>query len=225
MRQCAICGLLLLAISALEAGEVIDRIVASVNSHTILQSDWDDELRYESFMAGRNFEASTPAERKSALERLIDQQLLEEQVRSTELSPATPDEVEKQLELLRDDYIRKGNTDSWTAALSNYGLSEAKIRSRLALELNQLRLVDARLRPSIQVDAAAIEKYYNEQFLPELRRSGAQPITLQQASGKIREILVQQKINEALASWLEALRSQAQTQIFVPNSPEPDQGR
>jgi len=223
MRQYVIFGLLLVAVPALRASEVLDRIVASVNSHTILQSDWDEELRYESFMAGRAFEASTPADRTSALDRLVDQQLLEEQVRTTELTPATSDEVEKQLQQLRDDHIRKGSADSWSAALSNYGLGESEIRARLTLELNQLRLVDARLRPSIQIDAADIEKYYKDQFLPKLRRSGAQPLSLQEAGPQIREILIQQKINEALASWLEALRSQAQIRVFVPNSPEPDQ--
>jgi len=225
MCQRAIFGLLLLAVPALQAGEVLDRIVASVNSHTILQSDWDEELRYESFMAGRIFEASTPADRTSALDRLVDQQLLEEQVRTTELTPATSDEVEKQLQRLRDDHSRNGSAASWNAALSKYGLGESEIRARLTLELNQLRLVDARLRPSIQIDAADIEKYYNDQFLPELRRSGAQPLTLQEAGPQIREILIQQKINEALASWLEALRSQAQIRIVVPNSPEPDRGQ
>ena len=31
----------------LRAGEVLDRLVATVNGHAILQSDWNDELRYE----------------------------------------------------------------------------------------------------------------------------------------------------------------------------------
>ena len=35
------------------AAEVIDRIVATVNGHIILQSDWEDALRYEAFSSGR----------------------------------------------------------------------------------------------------------------------------------------------------------------------------
>lgn len=35
------------------AGEVIDRIVATVNGHIILQSDWDQGLRYEALLSGR----------------------------------------------------------------------------------------------------------------------------------------------------------------------------
>ncbi len=32
------------------AGEVIDGVVASVNRHPILRSDWDDAVRFEAFM-------------------------------------------------------------------------------------------------------------------------------------------------------------------------------
>ena len=35
------------------AAEVIDRIVATVNGHIILLSDWEDSLRYEAFSGGR----------------------------------------------------------------------------------------------------------------------------------------------------------------------------
>src|SRR5207302_9128489 len=109
------------------------------------------------------------------------------------------------------------------AALPRHTLTETEIRERNDLQLNQWKLIDARLRPSIQIDQTAIEDYYNRQFLPELCRSGAQPISLEEAAPKIRELLTQQKINEALASWLETLRSQAQIRIFVSNPPQPDQ--
>ena len=48
----AILALLALAFSGASA-EVIDRIVATVNGQIILQSDWEDALRYEAFSNGR----------------------------------------------------------------------------------------------------------------------------------------------------------------------------
>src|SRR5437899_2470856 len=72
-----------------------------------------------------------------------------------------------------------------------------------------------------RIDASAIESYYKEQLLPQLVRSGGAQISLAQASPKIRELLVQQQINQLLTSWLETLRSQAQIRVFVPNSSEP----
>ena len=45
-------ALTVLLVAAAQA-EVIDRIVATVNGHIILQSDWDDALRYEALLNGR----------------------------------------------------------------------------------------------------------------------------------------------------------------------------
>jgi len=66
---------LALAFSSISA-EVIDRIVATVNGHVILQSDWEDALRYEAFRNRRPLDHLTAEDRKSALDHLIDQELL-----------------------------------------------------------------------------------------------------------------------------------------------------
>ncbi len=220
--QGLIYGLLLFTASWLRAGEVLDRILATVNGHAILQSDLDEELRYEAVMSGHEQRGTISGDRKIALDRLVDRELLCEQLSTTEFAQTTADEIDKQLEQVKSDYLQNGKT-SWTAALASHGFTESEIKDRITLELNQWKLIDARLRPSIQIDQTAIEDYYNRQFLPELRRSGAQAITLQEAAPKIRELLTQQKINEALASWLETLRSQAQIRIFISNPPQPDQ--
>jgi hypothetical protein len=86
------------------------------------------------------------------------------------------------------------------------------------MELNALRLVDARLRPSIQIDAAAEEDYYKKEILPKL--SSGEHVSLQEATPKIRELLVQQKMNELLSSWLQSLRAQGQIQIVAPQPAE-----
>ena len=62
--------------------EVIDRIVATVNGHVVLQSDWEDALRYEAFSSGHPLDHLTAEDRKSALDHLIDQELLREQLRA-----------------------------------------------------------------------------------------------------------------------------------------------
>src|SRR3989441_13016773 len=211
-----ILGLLLPSAAPLWAGEVLDRIVANVNGHVILQSDLQEELRYECFMTERPLWELTPEDRKATLDRIIDQELLREQIRSAEIKPAGSDDVDKQIEGVKEDYSRNHNAASWSAALSSYSITEAGIRNHVAFELNQLRLVEIRLRPSVQIDAGAIEIYYKEQLLPQLIRSGGAQISLAQAAPKIRELLIQQEINQRLTSWLETLRSQAQIRVFIP---------
>jgi hypothetical protein len=61
IRAAAILGLILFVAPVLRAGEVLDGIAVTVNGHVILQSDWQDEVRYECFVAGRTVEGVTPA--------------------------------------------------------------------------------------------------------------------------------------------------------------------
>jgi peptidyl-prolyl cis-trans isomerase SurA len=208
-------ALLLLVSVSLRAGEVLDRIVATVNGHVILQSDWDYELRYECFMSGCKLSGATSAERKPALDRLIDQEILREQMRATDVKPVGADQIEKQIELLKSDELRERAGESWEDALKQYQLTEKVVESHVAAELEQFQLIDTRFRPSIQISAAEIEKYYREQLVPKLPAS--ESVSLADSTPKIREILVQDKMNQLLSSWLEALRSQAQIRITSEN--------
>ena len=216
--RAAIFALFFFGVPVLRAGEVLDRIVATVNGRAILQSEWQDEVRYECFVAGRAPQSLTPQDRKGALNRLIDQELLREQMRATEFESSNSEEVEKQIEAVKDDYARDHTAQAWSTALSTYHLTEGEVKNHLALELSQLRLVDAHLRPAIQVDDTAIEAYYKDHLAGQV--AGGQPATLQQATPKIRELLIQEKMNQLLGSWLESLHSQAQIRILVSDSPE-----
>src|SRR6478609_3876937 len=79
------------------AGDVLDRIVAIVNNTPIFQSDWELALRSEALLNGRNPESFNEAEQRAAFERLVDQELLREQMRGFMLTPVTDDEVNTQL--------------------------------------------------------------------------------------------------------------------------------
>ena len=216
LPRAAILGLLLSAATVLRAGEVLDRIVVTVNGHAILQSDWQDEVRYESFVAGRSPQNVTPPDRKVALDRLIDQELLREQMNLAESKATPPEDIEKQFEAEKKDYAKDHGPVPWITALATYHLTEADIRDHIALELSQLRLVDAHLRSAIQVQPDDIAAYYKDHFGSPA--AGSQKINLQEATPQIRELLTQEKMNELLSAWLDSLHSQAQIKMFVPDS-------
>jgi hypothetical protein len=46
-----------------------------------------------------------------------------------------------------------------------------------------------------------------------LKESGASEVPLDQVSGKIRDLLTEQKVSEMLVSWLQTLRSEGQVHI------------
>ena len=211
MRRTLIALLLSVPLSLL-AGELLDRIVSTVNTHVILQSDWNDEVRFEAFMSGRKPEDVTVEQRKAALDRLIDQELLREQMRMTDLKPAGGDAIKKQIDDLKIGELREHPGQTWEATLSQYQLTDKIVEEHVAAELEQFQLVDLRFRPAVQVSDAAVEKYYREQIIPKL--PGSDPLSLNDATPKIREVLIQEKINQLLSSWLETLHSQAQIQVL-----------
>ena len=200
-------ALVLAAVAPVRAGEVLDRIVATVNGHVILQSDWEDGIRFEAFVAGPQANELTGVNRKAVLDRLIDQELLREQMHASDFQQAPDDEVGKRIQDVRKEYREVGSEGAWRSLLARFGLTEDGLKERISLQLNLMRLVDARLRPNVNIDGESIEGYYNQELLPELRQSGGKDVPLADVSGKIKELLTEQKVNELLVAWLQNLRS------------------
>jgi|SRR5215469_8193281 len=196
-----------LALSAAHASDVIDRIVATVNGHVILESDWDDAVRFEAFVEGRPLGQVTDEDRGRALDRLIDQELLREQAQG-ETPQAPADEVKQRITELQAQH-ECTTPKAWKATLARYGLDENSLESRLAQNIATLRQVEARLRPTVQIDNQSIESYYHDQFLPKLKKAGAEAVPLAAVTGKIREILTEQKVNQLFSSWLQSLRAES----------------
>ena len=202
------------------AAEVIDRIVSTVNGHVILLSDWEDSLRYDAFSGGHPLDRITEEDRKAALDRLIDQELLREQQPTADSPHATQEEVVQRVAEIRRQYADAETEPGWKALLDKYGLSEETLKSHVAVELDLMRLVDARLRPSVTVDSKSIESYYRQELLPQLRQSGGQSVPLAEVTGKIKELLTQKKISQLLTDWLHNLRagSQIRAEALTPAS-------
>ncbi len=205
------------------AGDILDRIVATVNNHIILQSEWEDAIRYEAFLSGRPLDQVDAGDRKAALDRLIDQELLREQMRSSDFPHASSEVVEKRIQEIRKQYGESENESAWKAALVRYGLTEDELRRRVALQQDLLGLVDARLRPNVIIDSKSIESYYNQELLPQLRQSGAQQVPLAEVTPKIKELLTQQKMNQMLVAWLHDLRSGSR--ISTEGEPQESEGQ
>lgn len=190
------------------AGDVLDRIVATVNGHIILQSDWDDALSYEAFIGGNPLDQLSAEDHRTTLNRLIDQELLREQLRSTDSQHAPDDEdVTTRIQEVRKQYPDAQSDEGWKATLSHFGLTQDQLKRHVALQLDLMQLVDDRFRPTVQIDDKSIESYYNRSLLPQLRESGAKEVALADVTPKIRELLTQQKMDELVTAWLQTLRS------------------
>lgn len=218
-RQFAFVMLLMLAARALPAGEVIDRIVATIGKHAILESELDEAARFEAFTAGRSLESVTAADVKAALDRFVDQQLIRDAAGVADSPVLRDEDVNKEITRIRSQLPGAATEDGWRAVLGVYGLSEGSVRSRLRAQLETMQMVNQTLRPSVRVDQAEIETYYDNEFLPKLRQAGATDVPLPNVSPRIRQILVEQRMGELLESWLRTLRARNDIRIDLA---EPD---
>jgi len=221
-RHCALAIALnmLLAVSAL-AGQIVDRVVTNVNGHVVLQSDWEQEVDFETFANGRDPDSFTSAERKTALDHLIDQELLREQVRPSQ--PAPPNEVAARVAEVRKLYPDSSTDDRWHAILQRYGLTQSALEKRLSDQIQLMKLVEDRLRPAIQIDQRAVESYYHDQLVPEMKKAGSSAKPLPEVFGRIKDLLAEKKMNELLSGWLANLR--AGSHIMAPEPSYGEQNR
>ena len=195
------------------AGDVIDRIVAVVNGHIILQSDWDEALSYEALLDHRDVGQFTDEDRRGVLDRLIDQELLGEQMKSASFQHASESEVSDRVEEARKQYPEAATDDGWGRVLVRFGLSEKDLMAHVEQQIDLMRLVDAHLRPAVQIDSKTVEAYYREKFVPQLKQSIVEAVPSTDVAAKIRELLTQQKVNELMVSWLQSLRSESKVSV------------
>ena len=198
------------------AGEVIDRIVATVNGHVILQSDLDEALSYEALLNGRTAADLKDDDRQTVLDRLIDQELLGEQMKAAFFPHATETEAADRIADARKQYPEAATDDGWRGVLDRYRLTENDLISHVRQQIDLMRLVDSHLRPAVSIDSKTIEAYYRDKFVPQLKETGADEVPLAAVSGKIRELLTQEKVNELMVSWLQTLRSESK--VIVPSA-------
>ncbi len=197
------------------AGDVIDGIVATVNRQPLFQSDWEEAVCFEAFMQQKPIAEVTEADRTKALQRLIDRQLLQAQMGSETSLQLSPDDLEKDVAKLRAQLPHGGDDQSWQRLLANYGLTPSTLRSHLRTEVQVMNFVEVRLRPHVHVQPEEIEAYYKNQLLPDLQKNDGKVVALDEAGPRIRELLVQQRMDEMLGAWLHNLRQQAEIHSTV----------
>lgn len=219
--------LLLAAVAPAFAGEVIDGVVASVDRHAVLRSDWDEAVAFEAFMQQKPLSQMTQADRVLALRRFIDRQLLKAQMGNENyLQPSEP-RLQQDIAKLRAQ-VPNGNDDSaWRRLLAGYGLNEELLKQHLRTEVQVMNFIEVRLRPNVHIDQEEIETYYNDRLLPDLQANGEKPVPLEEVAPRIRELLTEQHIDELLDIWLHNLRQQAsiRSTVSIPGINAPEQVR
>lgn len=197
------------------AGELIDGVVATVNRKPLLRSQWDEAVRFEAFMHQKQLAEVSEQERFAALQRLIDRELLDAQMVDGKALRPSETEMHEDLVKLRDKF-HVGDDARWESLMRSYGLTEDIIATHLKDEVQVMNFIDVQLRPNVRIQDADVQAYYQARVVPDLKQNGARAIPLDEVAPKIRELLVQQHMDEMLDAWLHNLRQQSHIQTLVP---------
>jgi parvulin-like peptidyl-prolyl isomerase len=189
--------------------QVVDRIVAVVNKQVILQSELEQAADVEFLLQGKSLDQLTSADLQAVLDRLIDQDLLQQQIVNRETFEPTQEEVATRIREMRANIPGAIDDEKWKAMIATYGVTLEDVQLQVRTQILILKLIDIRFRNLAHVDSTAVSDYYQQKLLPELRKQGAPEPPLSQVSDKIEKILTEQRIDDLLNSWLQTLRSQA----------------
>jgi hypothetical protein len=180
------------------AQELVDRIAARVENDIILLSDVRTLGRYQMLVDGKSENES------QLLERLIDQWVVQNEADASRFPRPTEAEIDQGVAALKKSFP---SLQEYEERRKQSGLSEAQVRDKIATQMHLTNYLDSRFRPSVQVDAKAIEDFYNSAVLPRAKARGQEPPSLEASRDVIQEALIQQSIDAQADRWLKESRS------------------
>ena len=175
-------GLLLGAPQAF--GEVIDKIVIVVNDRFIITLS--DIQKERTLQLALGTDLGNDEEVAKALE---EKYLVEEQMAQFTPIEIPEERIEEGLREIKD----------------SRGFSQQELRQAVISKLKRLEFMIQRFGPSVRVSDEELRAYYNDVYLPALRRQGAQAPGFEQSSDTVRQIVIARKIGDELDVWMNDL--------------------
>lgn len=181
-----------LAAPAPRQTEILDGIVARIEDDVITLSELRELAAYQRLIDGH---AQSNDELRS---ELIEQWVVNNEASTARFPAPAQAEVDREAGHVESSFP---NPAAYQQRLAEAGLTSASVRRIVTRQIYLARYLDYKFRSSIQIDDAAIENYYRDHLTPELQAKGQQAPPLAEVSAQIREVLIEQGINDRTAAW------------------------
>jgi hypothetical protein len=183
---------------------VVDRIVARIEDDIILQSQVHELGAFQQLIEGH------AESDDQLLTELIEQWVVQTEATSSRFPEPAQSEVDRELQRL---VSRSASPEAYAARLKELGLSATEVRELLQHQIYVERYLDYKFRPSVQVESAEIEGYYQKELLPDLAKKNQPAPPRAEVEEQIRELLIQRKISELTAKWLDDTKSRLKIEL------------
>jgi hypothetical protein len=196
---------------ASSAQQLIDRIAARVENDIILLSDVRILGHYQMLVDGKS---ETEAQ---LLDRLIDQWVVQNEADASRFPRPTTAEIDQAVAALKKSFP---SIQEYEERRKQSGLSEQQVRDKIATQIHLTNYLDSRFRPSVQVDAKAIEDFYKSAVLPRAKARGQEPPSLEASRDVIQEALIEQSIDAQAEQWLKESRARIHVERLLDEEKE-----
>jgi hypothetical protein len=190
--------------SPFQSARVVDRIVAHVEGDILLQSQVRELGAFQQLVGGH------AESDDKLLQELIEQWIVETEATASHFPPAAKSEVDRELLRISQQFP---SPEKYASRLNELGLSADQVRQLLTRQIYVERYVDYKFRPSVQIEPAEIDAYYQKELLPELAKSNQPAPRLAEVEDQIREVLIQRGISDQTAKWLDETKSRLKIEI------------
>jgi len=187
-----------------QSARVVDRIVARIEGDIILQSQVRELGAFQQLIDGH------AESDDKLLEELIEQWIVETEATASHFPPAAKSEVDRELLRISQQFP---SPEKYAARLNELGLSANQVRQLLTRQIYVERYVDYKFRPSVQIEPADIDAYYQKELLPELAKNNQPAPNRAEVEEQIREVLIQRGISDLTAKWLDDTKSRLKIEI------------
>ena len=184
---------------AAPAGEVVDRIVARIEGDIITLGEIRELGAFQK-LTGRAI-----ATEETLLRQLIDQWIVANDAAAARFPQPDADDVDAEVARLEHT---AGTSEAFAPRLAALGLTAKALRRMVTRELYLERYLDYKFRPTVKTDPQAIEVYYRDTLLPQLKARNESSPPIESVSEQIREVLVQKDISRLSEEWLAQTRAQ-----------------
>jgi hypothetical protein len=201
-------AVLYLCVCASAYGAVIDRIAVTVEKQVITESDLITDLRVDAFIDRKAVDLS-PAAKKEAAVRLVDQILILREAADSHLDLGTPEDGAT---LIAEEKSKFSSEEDFRKELVNYRITEADLGAHLLNGWRALRFTDARFRPEVQLSDAELREYYDN-LVSSWRKGGRTSIpTFEESREQVEKLATEDRILKALDMWLSTARDSKEIQ-------------
>ncbi|HXA05826.1 MAG TPA: hypothetical protein VNY30_13345 [Bryobacteraceae bacterium] len=187
-----------------QLAQIVDAIVVRIEDDIITLSELRELAAYQKLLDGRS------QSNEEIRSELIEQWVVNNEATTTGFPLPAQAEVDRELTRVETSFSSPALYQQRVEAV---GLTAAAVRRIITRQIYLARYLDYKFRSSIQVDDAALADYYRDHLVPELQAKGQQAPPLSDVTEQIREVLIEQGVNERTAAWFDETKPRLKIEL------------